>query len=365
MTTDSQEKIKQLNTLIELSALINSSLDIAEIRKRAIEAATELVNTEAGSLLFLDDETGDLYFDVAIGEKGEKVKTIRLKKGQGIAGWVAEHDEPVIINDAQNDPRFFKGADEKSGFITRNMICVSVKTKNKLIGVLQAINKRDASFDRDDLDLLTGLSHQVAIAIENARLYNELRETFYATIYALAETIEKRDLYTAGHTKRVMNYSLAIGRMMGLPEHDMVNLKLAAILHDIGKIGIRDNILLKNEKLSFEEFNMIMMHAVYGAEILNHIKQLRDIIPGVKYHHEKYDGSGYPDGLRGNDIPIIARIIAVADAFDAMTTDRPYRNGLSLDTAFEELKKMAGIQFDPDVINAFFKAYKEGLPKER
>jgi putative nucleotidyltransferase with HDIG domain len=359
MTTDGPERIKQLNTLMELSALINSSLDIAEIRKRAIEAATELVNTEAGSLLFLDEETGGLYFDVAIGEKGEKVKTIRLKKGQGIAGWVAEHDEPVIINDVELDPRFFKGADEKSGFTTKSMICVPVKTKDKLVGVLQAINKKGASFNTDDLDLLTGLSNQVAIAIENARLYDELRETFYATIHALAETIEKRDPYTAGHTKRVMNYSLAIGRMIGLSKKEMENLKLSAILHDIGKIGVRDDVLLKSDKLTSDEFKKIMMHTVFGAEILNHIRQLKSVVPGVKYHHEKYDGSGYPDGIKGNDAPIVARIIAVADTFDAMTTDRPYRKGLSFDTAFEELKKHAGTQFDPDVVNAFFKAYKE------
>jgi putative nucleotidyltransferase with HDIG domain len=359
MATGSPDKIKQLNTLIELSAIINSSLDIAEIRKRAIEAATELVNAEAGSLLFLDEETGELYFDVAIGEKGEKVKTIRLQKGQGIAGWVAEHDEPVIINDVQNDSRFFKSADEKSGFITKNMICVPVKTKDKLVGVLQAINKKDTSFGTDDLDLLTGLSHQVAIAIENARLYDELRETFYATIHALAETIEKRDPYTAGHTKRVMNYSLAVGRMMGLSKREMEDLKLSAILHDIGKIGVRDDVLLKNDKLTSDEFKKIMMHTVFGAEILNHIRQLKSVVPGVKNHHEKYDGSGYPDGLKGDDIPVIARIIAVTDTFDAMTTDRPYRKGLSFDTAFEELKKHAGTQFDPDVVNAFFKAYKE------
>ncbi len=357
--TELTEKIKQLNTLIELSALINSSLDIAEIRKRAIKAATELVNAEAGSLLFIDEETGELYFDVAIGEKGEKVKTIRLKKGQGIAGWVAENNEPVIINDVQSDSRFFKGADEKSDYVTKNMICVPIKTKNKLIGALQAINKKNTAFNNEDLDILTALSNQVAIAIENARLYDELRETFYATVHSLAETIEKRDPYTSGHTKRVMNYSLAIGRVRGLPKEEIVNLKLAAILHDIGKIGIRDNVLLKNEKLNSEEFNTIMMHTVYGAEILNHVRQLKDIVPGVKHHHEKHDGSGYPDGLKGDDIPVIARIIAVTDTFDAMTTDRPYRKGLSFDAAFEELKKNAGSQFDPDVVNAFFRAYKE------
>ncbi|BCB95140.1 hypothetical protein JZK55_00620 [Dissulfurispira thermophila] len=172
MITDSPDGIKQLNTLIELSALINSSLDIAEIRKRSIQAVTELVNAEAGSLLFLDGDTGELYFDVAIGEKGEHIKTIRLKRGEGIAGWVVEHNEPVIINDVQNDSRFFKGGDEKSDFTTKNMICVPVKTKDRLVSMPQAINKNDSSFSTSALDLLVGLFNQVAIAIENARLYN-------------------------------------------------------------------------------------------------------------------------------------------------------------------------------------------------
>lgn len=360
MTIDSPERRAQLNTLMELSALINSSLDVAEIRKRTIEAAVRLVDAETGSLLFLDDETGDLYFDVALGEKGESIKTIRLKRGQGIAGWVAEHQEPVIINDVQNDPRFFKDADKKSEFETRAMVCLPVRLKDKLVGVLEAINKRQGLFDSEDRELLTALSNQVAVAIENARLYDELKETFYATVHTLAETIEKRDPYTGGHTKRVMEYSLAIGKAMGLSQKDMMDLRLSAILHDIGKIGIRDNILLKNERLTFEEYNAIMMHAVYGAEILTHIRQLKDIIPGVKWHHEKYDGSGYPEGLKGETIPAIARIISVADTFDAMTTDRPYRKGLSVEAALEELRRYAGTQFDPDAVNAFIRSYDEG-----
>jgi len=360
MTIDSPERRAQLNTLMELSALINSSLDVAEIRKRTIEAAVRLVDAETGSLLFLDDETGDLYFDVALGEKGESIKTIRLKRGQGIAGWVAEHQEPVIINDVRNDTRFFKDADKKSEFETRAMVCLPVRLKDKLVGVLEAINKRQGLFDSEDRELLTALSNQVAVAIENARLYDELKETFYATVHTLAETIEKRDPYTGGHTKRVMEYSLAIGKAMGLSQKDMMDLRLSAILHDIGKIGIRDNILLKNERLTFEEYNAIMMHAVYGAEILTHIRQLKDIIPGVKWHHEKYDGSGYPEGLKGETIPAIARIIAVADTFDAMTTDRPYRKGLSVEAALEELRRYAGTQFDPDAVNAFIRSYDEG-----
>ncbi len=358
MTRRGQQKLSQLNTLMELSALINSTLSTVEVRKRTIEAATRLVDAETGSLLFIDESSGDLYFDVALGEKGDRIKTIRLAKGQGIAGWVAVHGEPVVINDVQKDPRFFKEADRKSEFETRSMICLPVLLKGKPVGVLEAINKRTgAAFTYDDMQLLTALSNQVAVAIENARLYDELRETFYATVHALAETIEKRDPYTGGHTKRVMEYSLAIGRAMGLSHKEMTDLRLASILHDIGKIGISDRILLKNDHLTFEEYNAIIMHPVYGAEILNHIRQLKDIIPGVKSHHERFDGSGYPEGLKGKMIPLVARIIAVADTFDAMTTDRPYRRGLSAEEAIEELKMKAGSQFDLDVVDAFVKTY--------
>ena len=361
MTIGNPEIREQFNILMELSALINSSLDVKEIRKRTIEAAVRLVDAETGSLLFLDDKTGGLFFDVALGEKGEYIKTLHLKKGQGIAGWVAEHQEPVIINDVQNDPRFFKDADKKSALETRAMICLPVRLKEKPVGVLEAINKRHGQFESGDVELLTALSNQVAVAIENARLYEELKETFYDIVYALAEAIEKRDPYTGEHTKRVMEYSLTIGKTMGLSQKEMMNLRLSAILHDIGKIGIRDNLLLKNERLTVDEYNAIMMHAVYGAEMLAHIRQLKDIIPGVKWHHEKYDGSGYPDGLEGEDIPVIARIISVADTFDAMTTDRPYRKGLSVKAAMEELKRYAGAQFDPDAVDAFTKVYNEGM----
>ncbi|MBI4685436.1 MAG: HD-GYP domain-containing protein [Nitrospirae bacterium] len=352
------KKLNQLNTLIDLIALINSTLDTREIRKRAIEAATRLAEAEAGSLLLIDKNSGELFFEVALGEKGAEVKETRLKKGEGIAGWVAEKGEAVIIHDVQSDPRFFKEADIKSNFVTRNMICVPVRTKDKVVGVLEAINKKADRFNDDDMEMLSSLANEVAVAIENANLYQELKDTFYGTAQALAETIEKRDPYTGGHTKRVMNYSLAIGRMMGLNKAELENLKLSAILHDIGKIGIRDKILMKKGRLEPAEIEMMNMHPKYGSEILKHVKQLKDIIPGMRGHHEKYDGSGYPDGLKGNQIPLAARIIAVADTFDAITTDRPYSKALSVDAAFDEMKKNAGRQFDPEVLAAFLDAWK-------
>ena len=356
MSEHLQKKFQQLRTLMEMSALINSTLDSREIRKRAIEAATRLVDAETGSLLLVDQETGDLFFEVALGDKGDALKEIRLPKGQGIAGSVVESGQPIIIHDVQSDSRFFKVADEKSFFKTKSMLSVPVMTKERTIGVLEAINKNEGLFDEDDKEGLCALANQVAVAVENANLYQQLKETFHETAQALAETIEKRDPYTGGHTQRVMRYSVSIGELMGLSGKELEDLKLAAILHDIGKIGVRDDVLLKQARLEDDEVRKMNQHTEYGAEILRHVSQLKDIIPGVRSHHEKYDGSGYPDKLKGDDIPLIARIIAVADTFDAMTTDRPYRKGLRPETAFEELHKQAWKQFDGKAVEYFVRA---------
>ncbi len=355
-----EKQVIQLKTLIELASLINSSFDQAEIRKRAIEATTKVLNAEAASLLLLDETSGELYFDVATGEKGGMVKQIRLKKGVGIAGWVAEHGDPLIIHDAQSDPRFFKSADKFSGFVTRNIICVPLKSKERIIGVLEGINKKDGPFDNSDLELTETLSNYIAVAIENARLYSELKETFYITAETLTETIELRDPCTGGHTRRVKNYSMIIGRYLGLSKGELENLELAAILHDIGKIGIRDDILLKKGKLSEEEMQKMKMHSIYGSELLQGIKQLKKMLPVIKHHHERYDGAGYPDGLKGDEISLMAKILSVADSFDAMTTHRPYKERISPEAALIQLKQCAGTQFDPEVVEAFLKAFADG-----
>lgn len=356
-----EKKVGQLSTLMALSTILNSTLEQKEVRKRAIEAATRLTESEVGSLLLVDEEKNELFFEVALGEKGEKVKEIRLRMGEGIAGWVAKTGEPVIIDDVQNDPRFFKDADKKSSFVTRNMMCVPVKSEGRVIGVLQAINKlKGGKFTKDDLEGFISLADQVAIAIEKSRLYQELRDTFFCAAEALADAIEKRDPYTGGHTKRVLQYSVAIGKYLDLKESELERLRLAAVLHDIGKIGIEDSILRKRGKLSTDEYEMVKKHPVWGAEIMGHIKQLKDIIPGMRYHHERMDGNGYPDHLHDNEIPIIAKIISVADTFDAITTERPYQESLSVNVAFKELRGSAGTQFDSRVVEAFLKAYEAG-----
>jgi len=356
-----EDKVERLALLSHLSQILNSTLDHKEIRRRAMEAATQLMKAEVGSLLLVDEEERQLYFEVALGDREKEIKTISLNFGEGIAGWVAQHGKPLIVNAPGKDRRFFKGVDERTEFKTRNIICVPVKVKKKIIGVLEAINKKGKKgFDKEDLSLLTSLADQVAIALDNSRLYQELEEMFFQTADSLADAIEQRDPYTGGHTQRVTLYSQAIAKYLQLKPLERKWLKITSVLHDIGKIGIEDHILKKPTRLSPKEFDLIKHHSDIGAKIIGHIRQLKEIVPGVKYHHEQINGKGYPDGLRGKDIPILAKIVAVADTYDAMTTDRPYRKAMEKEAAIEELKRCSGTQLDKEVVEAFIHAYRKG-----
>ncbi|MFH2011115.1 MAG: HD domain-containing phosphohydrolase [Pseudomonadota bacterium] len=358
---NSNKRIRQFTTLAKLGTILNSTLDKKEVRRMAMEAATSLMNCEVSSLLLLDPDSNELYFEVALGDGEEKLKEIRLKEGEGIAGWVSMHDEPLLITDVSKDPRHFKSVDKKSNFTTRDMLCVPLKVKDTVIGVLQAINKLDEEvFNDEDMELFQLFANQVAIAVDNARLYEELQDAFLQTSEALADAIDKRDPYTGGHTKRVVKYSMAIAKYLNMNPNEEEHLKVAAILHDIGKIGIEDVILRKPSKLNEDEFNEIKKHPKFGCEIMGKVSHLKDVIPGMRFHHERIDGKGYPDGLNGNTIPLIAKIIAVADTFDAMTSDRPYRKGLDCDVAIEEIKRVSGFQCDEVVVGAFTKACNNG-----
>ncbi len=355
------ERAKRLALLSQLSQVLNSTLDPKEIRRRAMEAATRLMKAEVGSLLLVNEEKHRLYFEVALGERGENLKMISLNLGEGIAGWVAQYGKPLVVNSPEKDCRFFKGVDERTEFKTRNIICVPVRVKEKIIGVLEAINKKGkGKFNQEDLSLLISLADQVAIALDNSRLYQELEEMFFQTAKSLADAIEKRDPHTGGHTQRVTRYSQAISKYLPLTHLEKKWVKITSVLHDIGKIGIEDYILKKPEPLSPKEFEIIKRHSKMGAEIIEHIRPLREIIPGVKYHHEQVDGKGYPDGLKGEDIPILAKIVAVADTYDAMTTDRPYRKAMDKKIAIDELKRCSGTQLDGEVVKAFIHAYQNG-----
>ena len=260
-------------------------------------------------------------------------------------------------------------------------LCVPCYFKGDLLGILVLGDKISSEgFSREEMGFFVTLANDAAMAIANTLLIENLQtkieeikelyvrehRIFIHTSIAMAAAIDARDPYTHGHTERVTNYCIAISKELeGIPE--MANyknfretLQISALLHDIGKIGIPDHILNKHSSLSPEEYEEIKKHSIIGATILHPIKELGDVAREIRYHQECYDGSGYPEGLKGADIPLIARIIAVADAFDAITTNRPYKKKKSIEDAIAELKRCSGSQFDPVVVSAFLLAFEKG-----
>jgi len=265
--------------------------------------------------------------------------------------------------------------------LLKAVLCVPCYFKRELLGILVLGEKLNGeNFNREEMGFFVTLANDAAMALANAQLIESLQQRveeikeqavrehriFMHTAIALAAAIDARDPYTHGHTERVTNYCIAIAKELdGVPEMSNYKnfretLQIAALLHDVGKIGTPDYILSKNGRLTPEEFEEIKKHSIVGATILQPIRELSDVAKEIRNHQECFDGSGYPDGLAGNNIPLIARIIGVADAFDAMTTTRPYRKKRSVEDALQELKAKSGTQFDPIIVSAFLLAYQKG-----
>ncbi len=340
------DKYREISMLCDFGEKIGSCLDTSEVVSIVIGEIRKLLTADIIAVLLCNDD-GAVTEVLSDDGSGSELLIVSLDPGELVENFLVTA-APEIVNDLASDPRCL-GAPQ----IFSSMMCTPLKNREKTVGYVCAGSLAQRDYRARDLKLLTTLSDQTAMALEKAQLYDRLKETFYDMVRTLAETIEKRDPYTGNHTKRVVDYSLAIAQGLGLNEEYNVRLELAAALHDIGKLGVRDDVLLKNGPLTNEEFAQMKKHPTYGEEILKHIKHLEDVVPGVKHHHERCDGKGYPYGLKGEDIDITARIIAVADSFDAMTTDRPYRKALSLDVAFNELIKFSGTQFDAAVVEAF------------
>jgi HD-GYP domain-containing protein (c-di-GMP phosphodiesterase class II) len=232
-------------------------------------------------------------------------------------------------------------------------MCAPLVNRGAVLGVIYLDNREKPDcFDEDDVALLSALANQSAVAIDNSRLYEEIQEAYHEAILALMNTIEAKDPYTRGHSQRTSRYALGIAQELGLTEEECDQIKTAAELHDIGKVGVKDLIIGKESPLSTIEFNSIQAHVLTGETIIKPIQNLYFTLPMIRHHHEHYDGAGYPDGLRGDQIPLGARIIGVADAFDAMTTQRPYNEPWSFEDALKEFEIQKEKQFDPDVVDA-------------
>jgi putative nucleotidyltransferase with HDIG domain len=310
----------------------------------------------------LDEDTKEVIPKAQAGFENGYLSSIKVKYnesplGQGPTGRAIKSKQPMLQNNITTDPRYTPWRDNaiKRGY--RSSAAFPIIEEDEVVGVLNVYNTND-EFPDKDISFLQSFANLCASYIKNSELLASLQELFLGTVNALSETISAKSQWTRGHLDRVSNFAVNIGKEMGLNEKDVKNLELASLLHDIGKIGTYEAILNKPEKLTEDEFNLIKLHAGKGAEMLSTIKQLKEIVPSIKYHHERYDGKGYPDGLKGEEIPILSRILCVADAVDSMLADRPYRKGMAMREIVAELRKGSGTQFDPLVITAFLKTLK-------
>jgi HD-GYP domain-containing protein (c-di-GMP phosphodiesterase class II) len=315
---DLEHRVKELVTLQEASRAITSSLNLHDTLEAIVSMTREIVLSSSCAIRLLDEETEEMRAldPPATAEPGESPE-----------------------NDAGAELRSFLG--------------VPLKIGNRVIGYFELGSLDEGAFSDSDRRVLQVLASQAAIAIENARLFEDTQETYYEAIRSLAQALEARDSYTRGHSDRVTRYSMGTAKEMGLSPHAIKVIQYAGLLHDIGKIGISDSILHKRLKLSDDEWEVIRSHPLFGDSILGPLKFLHDAQEIVLRHHERWDGSGYPGGLKGEEIPLEARIIAVADAYDAMTSDRPYRKAMEHGIAVDEISAASGVQFDSAVVEAF------------
>jgi HD-GYP domain-containing protein (c-di-GMP phosphodiesterase class II) len=349
--TDVAGRLREYETLLEIGSRLASSLDLSTVLEIALSTAERLCRAETSSIWEVDDERGELFFRIVRGAAAGAIRGLRVPLGQGIAGSVAQSGEPEVINDVSADPRW--QGDPQDVFKTRAILAVPLRANGQIIGVLQLLNPVDREhWSAEDLRRMQIFAGILAHPLQNARLYAAQRRQFLNMVTALAETLEKKDPYTGGHVRRVVSYSLLLGAELGLERRDLQDLWLAATLHDIGKIGVPDRILGKPAPLDREEAAVMRRHTTDGAEIVSHLSNPY-VLPGVRSHHERLDGTGYPDGLHDSEIPLAPRIIAVADTYDAMTTSRPYREGLRAERAAAEIRGAAGTQLCPRVVTAF------------
>jgi len=316
-------------------------------------ALRNTVGCDRGTVFVLEEGSGRL---VAIHADGGDGRSISLNMKLGIAGLTAVAGRSIRIEEAWEDSRFDRSVDQRTGYRTRSMLCVPLKSASgESIGVVQAINKHAGPFSEDDLATLEAVAGIVAIAIDNAMLFSDQERQFHSMLDVLAASIDAKDGMTAGHSTNVALHAVAIGRELGFTVEELDLLRVAAVLHDYGKIGVSDSVLKKDGLLDDEEFAEMKRHASLTEDILTRIhftRKYRNVPLIAASHHERPDGSGYPRGLTGREIPFMARILTVADVFEALTADRHYRKKMNTEDALAILDAGAGTRFDSHVIAA-------------
>jgi putative nucleotidyltransferase with HDIG domain len=357
------KKVKELSLLYSISESMSvSQMSSDDLFNRIVGVATELVEAGGASLLVFDNVSNELI--------------VEAKKGNGLnwkVGSTIPIDKKAPWKDVMKGKHLIvnggRGRRKKmviSGLNKSNpSIFIPLKIKDSVFGVLNVFDKLNGNkFEQEDIKLLQTLARKASLNIENTVLYESMYTNLISTLQSLVAAIEARDRYTQQHSQRVTRLSVRIAEEMNCSQDEIDTIKFAGILHDIGKISISDSILLKEGKLTPEEMKLIQTHPVIGEKILRPLGLLPAEKAIVRHHHERWDGKGYPDGLAGDKVPLLARILAVADSYDAMTTDRPYRLARNRKKAVDELIRCSGTQFDRKTIEAFKKIYfSKSFPK--
>lgn len=351
-----------LIALVKIGQAVAAEKDIDTLIKTIAEETKIALNADRCTVFLYDKEHNELYSKVATGL--DDVKELRIPADKGLAGHVVQTGETINIKDAYKDSRFNPDVDKKTGYRTQTILCMPIKNFNQeIIGVFQVLNKFDETFTIDDEDLLVAIASSAGISLENAQLFERQRKMleeqkviFDSFIETLASSIDARDKITSGHSTRVKMYAKLIAEEFGMEKNDIYILEKAAALHDIGKIGIRDSVLQKEGKLTPEEYKHIQEHVEITHNILTKIHMSREfeqIAEIACSHHEKFDGSGYHRGLKGEEIPFGGRILAVSDVFDAITSKRHYRDKMPIEKVVDIIMNGSGSHFDPLVVDKF------------
>ena len=360
LSTHAQVK-DPLIALVKIGQAVAVEKNIDNLIKNIAEETKTALNADRCTVYLFDKDKNELYSKVAT---GLDIKELRIPADKGLAGHVMQTGETINIKDAYSDKRFNSDVDKKTGYRTKTILCMPIKNFNQeIIGVFQVLNKFDEYFTPDDEDLLIAIASSAGISLENAQLFERQRKLLEeqkvvldSFIETLATSIDARDKITSGHSSRVKMYATLIAQEFGMEKNDIYILEKAAALHDIGKIGIRDSVLQKEGKLTPEEYKHIQEHVEITHHILEKIhmsddfQQITDIACS---HHEKFDGTGYYRGLKGEDIPFGGRILAVSDVFDAITSKRHYRDKMPIEKVIDIIMKGSGTHFDPLVVEKF------------
>jgi response regulator RpfG family c-di-GMP phosphodiesterase len=347
-----KRQLLSMRTLFNISQDLNRRLDTEEMISGFALTLMGQMRISSVAVYALRRER-DQYFHLEClkGFDRRRIADLHLATTGDFAKWLATQSGPQKILRLQGDSIVGLLPDMRLAIFE---YVTPIIVKQNLRGVvLTGPRLSGEAYTPYEIEMLHSACNSAGIGMDNARLFRELQSTYLSTVKALVSIIEAKDSYTKGHTERVADYSVGIAAKMRLSKTRVREIAFGAVLHDIGKLLVYERVLNKPGNLTEEEWEMLKQHPEAGAEIIENMEFLAGTVPLVRHHHERYDGSGYPDGLRADQIPLGARIIAVADAFDAMTTDRPYRAALEFPTAIRVLRTKAGSQFDPEVVNAF------------